>query len=373
MRVPAVRVFSSGEEHPCPAVRPSLHESVKLVQAAGPKSCLNLRMTVVPKRGATSASRTEPAARVDMLPRRIIKQVVCAFALAITLPVLAPANNIQSSEFALYVAPRVQPVPAKGNAQDFAGPVTKLGEIKLRYETRKGFRKSRPSIAAVAGRRAVEVIVSQLNRQVALTFDINVLFIECDEDEAYYDKSSKEIAICYQKLERFYYLFSRKLRGEKASEEATRGATVSLFLHELAHALIDVWELPITGNEEDAADQFATLLMLNGMVGGERMALSGALTFKLYAEAERGLRKLYWDSHSLDEQRYYNTICLIYGHRPAAYQYLIDNGTLPVQRAINCEDDYPRLKKSWQTLLYPFSKRSPSQFVIAGSRSFISR
>ena len=37
-----------------------------------------------------------------------------------------------------------------------------------------------------------------------------------------------------------------------------RGVTVSTFFHELGHALIDAWDLPITGREEDAADQLPT-------------------------------------------------------------------------------------------------------------------
>ena len=283
-----------------------------------------------------------------MLCGRNIRQIFCAFTLAVMFPVVGG-------------------IIASG--QETASPITSPGEIKVRYEIRRGFRKSRPSIATGTGLRSVETIIEQLNRQVALSFDINVFFFECEEDEAYYDKSSREIAICYQKIERFYHLFARHLRGERAIAEATKGATVSLFLHELAHALIDAWELPVTGNEEDAADQFAMLLMLNGLNGGERMALNGALTFRLYAEADKRLKKLYWDSHSLDEQRYYNTMCLIYGHKPDAYEYLLNNGTLPIQRAIQCEDDYPRLKASWQKLLYPYAKRPASQFVIAWDES----
>ena len=38
------------------------------------------------------------------------------------------------------------------------------------------------------------------------------------------------------------------------------------------------------------------------------------------------------DPHSLDEQRFYDTICLLYGHNPDKYEYLIKNGTLPMNR-----------------------------------------
>lgn len=76
---------------------------------------------------------------------------------------------------------------------------------------------------------------------------------------------------------------------------------VSIFLREVAHALIDGWELPITGREEDAADQFSTLLLINGMHDGEQMALNTARSFKLLADLEKGQNKVYLDAHSLDE------------------------------------------------------------------------
>jgi hypothetical protein len=49
-----------------------------------------------------------------------------------------------------------------------------------------------------------------------------------------------------------------------------------MFLHEVAHALIDGWDLPITRREEDAADQFSTLLLINGLPDGDKTALDGA-------------------------------------------------------------------------------------------------
>ena len=47
-------------------------------------------------------------------------------------------------------------------------------------------------------------------------------------------------------------------------------------------------------------------------------------------------RKSYWDEHSLDEQRFYDTICLIYGHAPDKYFfYLIMMGRCP-NNALSC-------------------------------------
>ena len=94
-------------------------------------------------------------------------------------------------------------------------------------------------------------------------------------------------------------------------------------------------------------------MLINGIPDGDEMALDGARSFKLLANLEKDEEKDYSDPHSLEEQRFFNTICLVYGHRPEHYEYLIRNGTLPVERAYDCEKDYARLNKSWQRLLAP--------------------
>ncbi len=90
------------------------------------------------------------------------------------------------------------------------------------------------------------------------------------------------------------------------------------------------------------------------------MALDGAISFKLYADLEKGEQKIYWDEHSLDEQRFYDTICLIYGHDPAKYAYLVKDNTPPEERAELCREDYPKVSNSWNQLLVPDIKHRPS-------------
>src|SRR5258705_2640529 len=229
-----------------------------------------------------------------------------------------------------------------------------LGELRFTYDKRRRFRRPAVMHSALISQRALDAIVGELKKKIALPFDIRVLLEECGGNtDAYYDPDAHEITVCYDLLDGYYYLFSRELKARTARNEAAKDATVAVFLHEIAHALIDGWQLPITGREEDAADQFATLWLINGMPEGEQMALNSAGSFKLRADLEKGQTKVYSDPHSLDEQRFYDTICLLYGHNPERYEYLIANGTLPVMRASQCEEEYARINKSWQTLLAP--------------------
>jgi hypothetical protein len=123
----------------------------------------------------------------------------------------------------------------------------------------------------------------------------------------------------------------------------------------LGHGLVDAWKIPITGREEDAVDQLSTLVLIEATQDGEQMALDGALTFKLYADLAKG-EKIYWDEHSLDEQRFFDNICLVYGHDEEKYSYLVTNGTLPEERSVYCGEDYDKLSHAWRQLLAPYLK-----------------
>ncbi len=62
----------------------------------------------------------------------------------------------------------------------------------------------------------------------------------------------------------------------------------------------------------------------------------------------------YWDEHSLNEQRFYNTVCLIYGSDPDAWDDLVGEDDLPEERAEQCPDEYKQISTSWNRLLKPF-------------------
>ena len=250
--------------------------------------------------------------------------------------------------------------PGEIGAKPSSAPtVTEKGVFKLQYEPRKSLRKGDDARRVGGNEQAIAAVIADLNNKVVLPFDIVVSWSNCNEVDAYYDPETHKIVICHQLIDEYYELFATKIKDKTTLDDAVKGATASTFFHELGHALIDAWKLPITGKEEDAADQLSTLVLINRTGDGERMALAGALSFKLYANLDKGEKRIYWDEHSLDEQRFYDTICMLYGHSPERYQYLIKDGTLPEQRAANCQTDYERIEKSWKTLLAPHLKQSP--------------
>ncbi len=247
--------------------------------------------------------------------------------------------------------PRTQQVEASGKA------AVDSGDLILSYQPRKKRIASTENHTVGSNPQAIEELISELNQRLILPFDIYVVFVDCELPDTFYDPETHEVTLCYQLIDDYYDLFSRKLKDKTKLDDAVRAATVATFFHELGHSLVDAWKIPITGREEDAVDQLSTLVLIDATEDGEQMALDGALAFKLYADADRG-EKLYWDEHSLDEQRFFDTICLVYGHDEEKYAYLVENGTLPEERASFCSEDYDKVNRAWRQLLEPYLKVS---------------
>jgi Putative metallopeptidase len=233
------------------------------------------------------------------------------------------------------------------------------GDFKLVYEPKAAFHTANANCLVGIDQQGIECIIDSLNERIALPFDIVITFTECDGPNAFYDDRTHRITLCYDLIDDYYDLFSDKIRDAAKLDEAVSGTVAHTLLHEMGHALIDAWKLPITGKEEDAADQLSTLILIEETENGEQVALDSALSFRLYADFDIDEERPYWDEHSLDEQRFYGILCMLYGHDPEKYGYLIMDGTLPPSRAELCQDDYARVKTSWQTLLAPFVKTPP--------------
>jgi hypothetical protein len=111
-----------------------------------------------------------------------------------------------------------------------------------------------------------------------------------------------------------------------------------------------VLELPITGREEDAVDQLSAWLLI-GDPAGDSAVLSAAAAFSMNGEATTLAEGDFANEHSLDQQRYFNMVCWVYGRDPKRHADLIDIAGLPHSRAEHCGEEYARLDTSWRRLL----------------------
>lgn len=123
-------------------------------------------------------------------------------------------------------------------------------------------------------------------------------------------------------------------------------------LHEVAHTIIAQFEIPSLGKEEDAADNLANVLLLEYVPDGDLIALNAADMFALEDEDTESLEAAdFWDEHSLNIQRYYTTLCHVYGAFPEDNEQLVEIGELSTDKAVQCIDEYAQISSDWLYVL----------------------
>jgi len=212
----------------------------------------------------------------------------------------------------------------------------------------------------------LELQTEFLNELFRLPYDVEILAMECDEANMFYDWELKQIILCYEFIDQVYVDFTAYYEDNPDLHVTDDDITVMIydvmdfiFYHEVGHALADVYELPITGLEENAVDQFATMSMFfyeyepdADVITGQDILYNVGTWF--FIQTQNNYERIYWDTHNLDIQRFYNISCYSYGQNPDYNQDLIDEGWLPEDRAINCEYEYITLIDSWNKLLEPY-------------------
>jgi hypothetical protein len=126
-------------------------------------------------------------------------------------------------------------------------------------------------------------------------------------------------------------------------------------LHELAHAVIELNDIPVLGGQEQAADQVALMLLLmaddsnrkeiNPKMLNKLLAISGEWMLEWQGEKKNN-QPIYWDTHPLAIQRFYEVTCLVYGSNPDKLESLRKESMLPVERAWDCDLEFKKTRKA---------------------------
>jgi len=197
---------------------------------------------------------------------------------------------------------------------------------------------------------------AKLNTALSLPHDILLKTKDCKETNAFYDSRDSSVTMCYELMEHFYSTFRGDGDDDKAAYAKMFDAVKFVFLHEIGHALIDAYKLPIVSQEEDAADKCAAYISLTELGDdGVRSVLAAAEAFQIESKQRSGKPNLS-DEHLLQEQRFYNSLCMIYGSNPAKYENIVSEGFLPKERAARCPGEFQRSVDSWVRLLDPWRK-----------------
>ncbi|MFN3329530.1 MAG: DUF4344 domain-containing metallopeptidase, partial [Pyrinomonadaceae bacterium] len=212
--------------------------------------------------------------------------------------------------------------------------------------------------------KTLEKAVDRLNRSLILPQNVLIKIKECGEANSFYDSSQKQVTLCFEMIQYFEELFrqadsSKTTESYTESEESRKKAFDAMkfvFLHEISHALIDVYQLPITGNEEDAADRLSSIICLEKLgEEGVQSILAIADAFKIEAKRKPFKTRNLADEHLMQEQRAFVSLCMIYGSDPNKYSYIAKK-YLPADRTQSCLSEYEKILRSWSGLLEKWQK-----------------
>ena len=244
-----------------------------------------------------------------------------------------------------------------------------VGDLKLQISAAKDANKKAEEL--IRASKVYEELVTELNDELALPGDITISFKE-DDDGPHYN--NREIVMNWDIVTEHLEMFgSTKAaedgKGDNEDAEAQAAALHDpaavkaalqsiefIFYHELGHALIDAYDLPVLGKEEDAVDSLAAIIAIE-LKQDPDIAVAGADAFKLWAGDRQGFDDAeFYDEHSLNEQRFFSTVCLLYGSDPKAHAGLLAEVGMDKDREDFCEQDYEQKSKSWETVLDPYLK-----------------
>ena len=181
------------------------------------------------------------------------------------------------------------------------------------------FRPTNPALLAtyeLAREKRVLERLQEVFSPFRLPVDLTIKTGDCQGvSNAWYNRPA--ISICYEYL---HEIMQSMLAGTTPEGITPGDAAIGQFFyvaaHEMGHAAFDLFDVPIFGNAEDAADQFAIYIMLHfGKEQARRLVAGAAYSYKKYVMNPQVTVPLaaFSEAHAAPAQRFYNLLCLAYG------------------------------------------------------------
>jgi hypothetical protein len=184
---------------------------------------------------------------------------------------------------------------------------------------------------------------------------------ECGAVNSYYQRQNFKptVTICYEFLKHILdSLPNETTPAGVTPDDATVGQFLGVTLHEVGHATFDIFGVPIFGREEDAADNFATYIMLQFGKGQARRLIGGAAwAWRAYLGDYRRNPVMqtrlaaFSSDHGLPQERFYNLLCLAYG--ADSVEFAEAQSFLPPTRAPSCPYEYKTLVRAFHKEISP--------------------
>jgi Putative metallopeptidase len=178
------------------------------------------------------------------------------------------------------------------------------------------------------------------------------------------------VTICYEFLKRILELLPNETTPTGlAPTDAAVGQFFWVTFHEVGHAAFDLFNVPIFGHEEDAADNFATFITLQfGKGQAPRLINGAAWAWRAYlGDYQKNpvvqIRlAAFATDHGLPQERFYNLVCLAFGANSQEFAELA--GFLPPTRSPNCSHEYQTLVRAFRQEIRPHIDQEQARTVL---------
>lgn len=227
-----------------------------------------------------------------------------------------------------------------------------LGQVQLRYLPGRTS-DEREVREWLMENRVLDEAVDLINKEVYIEEELHILVGK--GEFVHYDPQTREVKIPYD----FAIEVRERFAGEYQEEWELYAADAleHTLYHETGHALVDLLSIPVLGREEDAVDDFGIIMLILTRQDGDDRAISAAeLFFMEGEEIEEFTDEDLMDEHSLDDQRGFRSLCMVYGSDPEKYEDIAEDLEMDEDRRLMCEETFEMQTLNWLTLLSPYLK-----------------
>ena len=217
--------------------------------------------------------------------------------------------------------------------------------------------------------------ISSILSPFRLPLDAKIRTVGCDgEANAWYRPIDDvpTVTVCYEYLQQIWNQLPTMVTNNGLTPtDALVGQMFFVFAHEFGHLAFDVYQVPIFGHEEDAADNFAAFIMLQFPDAGPRLIMGAAWSYHSFIKDIRDNPRAtlplaaFSSNHGQPEERFFNLECMAYGSDAKRYASLVTTGFLPQARAQDCKYEYDVMKFAFDKEILPHIDTAMANKVLA--------
>ncbi|MGN6749172.1 MAG: DUF4344 domain-containing metallopeptidase [Xanthobacteraceae bacterium] len=221
-------------------------------------------------------------------------------------------------------------------------------------------------------RRALEKI-QEIVSPFRFSEQLIIKTAECGAVNSYYQRLDFKptVTICYEFLKHVLdSLPNATTPAGVTRDDATVGQCLWVTLHEVGHATFDIFAVPIFGREEDAADNFATFIMLQfrgeqarRLIGGAAWAWRAFLGDYRRNPVVQTRLAAFSSDHGLPQERFYNLLCLAFGANKV--EFADAESFLPPTRTPSCSYEYRTLVRAFRKEIIPHIDQDMAKRVLS--------